>query len=217
MVKELSMPTFDVILVPGGGVNDDGELPIWTKRRLDRAIAVNTGEYILTLSAGTVHKPPVLDKEGYPIFESVAAANYLVGKGIPARRVLTETCSYDTIGNAYFSRVTHVEPGHFKRLMVITSEFHMPRTKSIFEWVYSLDVPPDFFDICFESVTDEGIDKGILEARREKEKTSLASFVEIRNRTRTLQELHEWLFTGHGAYSISARPKRLTGEVLKTY
>ena len=198
-------------------MNDDGGLPIWTKRRLDRAIAVQRGEYILTLSAGTVYKPPILDKEGYPIFESVAAANYLASQGIPARRILTETCSYDTIGNAYFSRVIHVEPRHFKRLMVITSEFHLPRTKSIFEWVYSLDVLADFFDIHFEPVTDEGIDKGILEARREKEKTSLASLVEISSRIRTLPQFHEWLFTEHGAYSISAKPQRLTGEVLKTY
>ena len=123
---------YDAILVPGGGVGPGGELPLWVRRRLDRAMQIHDREYLITLSAGTTHKPPPLDERGFPIFESIAAARYLVQRGVDAGKILTETSSYDTLGNAYFSRVIHVQPRDFKRLLVITSAFHMARTESIF-------------------------------------------------------------------------------------
>ena len=35
----------------------------------------------------------------------------------------------DTIGNAYFLRATHTDPAGWRNLVVITNEFHMPRTR----------------------------------------------------------------------------------------
>src|SRR5574341_227154 len=112
------MPGYDAILIPGGGVREGGDLPLWTKRRLDRAIETQRGEFIITLSAGTLHRPPPSDADGFPIFESIAAAAYLVRRGIEPRRILAETCSYDTIGNAFFSRVVHVDPLGLRKLLI---------------------------------------------------------------------------------------------------
>jgi len=39
-----------------------------------------------------------------------AEADYLMRNGVPADRILMETASYDTIGNAYFSLVIPVLP-----------------------------------------------------------------------------------------------------------
>jgi hypothetical protein len=97
------MPSYDAILVPGGGVRESGLLPSWVRRRLDLAVQIREESYIVTLSAGTTRRPPPLDAGGYPIFESVAAARYLVAAGVPPHRVLAETHSYDTIGNALCS------------------------------------------------------------------------------------------------------------------
>ncbi len=145
------MAPYDAILIPGGGVKNNGELPPWVKARLDHAIKIRDTEYIITLSAGTVYKCPPRDENGFPIFESVAAAQYLINHVVNPDAILTETSSYDTVGNAYFSRVIHVEPGGFKRLRVITSNFHMPRTKAIFQWMYSLNSQAGEYQLTFDA------------------------------------------------------------------
>jgi len=210
---------YDAILIPGGGLRNQDDLPPYVQRRLDRVIEIHQGEPIITLSAGTIHKPPPRDNNGFPIFESVAAAGYLIKKGIDPRQVLCETCSYDTIGNAYFSRVIHVEPRAFKKLLVITSAFHLPRTRAIFQWVYDLKTPsmPGGYDINFEEVPDEGIDEDSLLARVKKEKTSLRNVLRLKKEIRTFQDFHKWLFTEHGAYSVAPQPERVSGNILETY
>ena len=211
------MDTYDAILIPGGGVCDNGELPLWTQRRLKWAIERRQGAYIVTLSAGTTHKPPPLDVEGYPIFESVAAANYLIKKGVSPDKILVETSSYDTIGNVFFSRMIHVEPLKIKRLLVITSEFHMPRTKAIFEWIYGLDGFSQTCQLSFETVSDAGIDETMLSARQQKEAKSLGTLLETASQISTLREFHQWLFQEHGAYAMAAPVVRESGAVLDTY
>ncbi|MGK7901750.1 MAG: YdcF family protein [Hormoscilla sp.] len=211
------MSQYDAILIPGGGVREGGELPIWVQRRLDRSLDIQQGEYIITLSAGTTHKPPPLDDKGFPIFEAIGAANYLVKRGWDPKKILTETSSYDTIGNAYFSRVIHIEPRGWRKLLIITSEFHLARTKSIFQWVYGLGVPANYYQLQFESVTDAGIEQEALEARREKERQSLVRLAEIQSQVQSFPQLHEWLFTEHGAYSVSVRPQQVKDSKLEMY
>lgn len=211
------MAEFDVILVPGGGVRKGGEIPLWTKARLDRAVQISKKEPIVTLSAGTVHRPPPLNKEGFPVFESLAAARYLISKGMDPRRIFTETCSYDTIGNAYFARVIHVDPANFKRILVITSNFHMPRTEFIFRWVFSLDTGVHAYQLFFDSVPDRGIPRDALRARQEKEKKSRAQFLKTQKKIHSLKELHQWLFKTHAAYSVSKTIRKARGEILETY
>ena len=84
-------PRYDAILIPGGGVRDAVEPPPWVRRRLDRAVEVHHAERILCLSAGTTHRPPPRDAEGFPAFESVVSARYLIRRGIDRGKVLTET------------------------------------------------------------------------------------------------------------------------------
>lgn len=213
------MNTYDAILVPGGGVREGGELPIWVRRRFDKAIEIFDNEYIIALSAGTTLRPPPLDNSGFPVFESVAGANYLVNNGISPKKILIETCSYDTIGNAFFARVIHVDPRKFKKLLIITSEFHMPRTENIFRWVFALQPTFENYELNFLSVTDEGMDKTALVTRKTAEKVNLAKFKLTKKRIRSFDELHKWIFTEHDAYSVSVSPHKLilNNNLLKTY
>lgn len=211
------MSKYDVIIIPGGGVREKGELPVWVKRRLHRALELHSGEYIMTLSAGTVHKPMILDETGFPVFESAAGANYLLEKGLDPAHVLSETISYDTIGNAYFARVIHVDPMELRRLLVITSEFHMPRTEAIFRWVFGLDAPIGGYELFFEPASDEGIAEEVLAPRIERERCSLESFLKKKEGIRSMRELHDWLYWHHDVYAAALRPKLAAGEVLASY
>jgi hypothetical protein len=192
------------ILIPGGGVRDGGLLPSWVRRRMDRAVELYKGEFVIPLSAGTTHRPPPLDQNGFPIFEAVAGAKYLVEAGIPAGRILIESRSLDTIGNAFFSRVVHVEPRGLRRLLVITSDFHLARTRAVFEWVYGLQPAPIPWKLNFEGVHDPEMDPKIERERRAKEREGLAALAQLTPRFSSLDDFHKWLFTEHAAYSALA-------------
>jgi uncharacterized SAM-binding protein YcdF (DUF218 family) len=213
------MNTYDAILVPGGGVRQGGELPIWVKRRFDKVLEIYNNESIVALSAGTLLKPPPLDNRGFPLFESVAGANYLINNGIPPKKILVETCSYDTIGNAFFARMIHVDPRRFRRLLIITSEFHMPRTESVFKWIFGLNPPADNYELDFLPVSDDGMDEKALNARKMAERVNLSKLSLTKKRIQTLEELHKWLFTKHDAYAISSKPlgSHIDGDLLNTY
>lgn len=206
------------LIIPGGGITPDNILPSWTMARLDKAIRLFTGsEFIITLSAGTVHKPPPLDKQGYPIYESHLAAKYLQDIGVPPSQILTEDVSLDTIGNAYFARTIHTDPAQFSKLAIITSEFHMPRTQAIFEWVYSLTPAPLDYQLEFIPSDNGDIDPKTLKLRLKRETQSLAKLNQTKTSITTLKQFHHWLFSQHQAYTFGTVPKRVTSKLLNSY
>ena len=211
---------FDAILIPGNGVGEDGELPPWVRGRLDRVVHDYRGEYVLPLSAGTTHRPPPRDARGFPVLEAAAAGRYLLARGIPANRILTETASYDTIGNAFYSRVIHVDPRGFRRLLVIASEFHRARVETVFRWVYGLEPLSHAYSFTFEAQPNTDMDAAALAARKERERESLAGLAGPLEQITTMREFHRWLFTEHNAYNAARTAfgdGLLTGATLKSY
>ena len=200
---------FDAVIIPGGGLTD-GKPAAWVAARLDVALKYDSQtDYYLVLSRGTTHKPPPLDSTGFPIDESFASAAYLLDKGVEQRRVLLESWSLDTIGNAAFARLMHADLRGWRRILVVTSASHMPRTRAIFEWVFSL--PPGGAGarggrprpmLEFVEVSDaDMLDAEQLESRRQKEAASVKT---LREKTMVeigdLAALHAFLFERHGAY-----------------
>lgn len=212
------MDQADAILIPGGGLTVEGLLPPWTVARLDTALEhYQEGTLLLALSAGTVHKPPPRNNNGYPIFESQVAARYLLRQGIPEQAILTERSSYDTIGNAYFSRMEHAQPARFQNIKVITSQFHLRRLKLAFEWVYQLSPTPHPFRLQFIASPDRGMNADLLQARRDKEKESTAKLKKISADIETLKEFHTWFYTKHEAYAVGKTPTRHHGPLADSY
>jgi hypothetical protein len=51
-----------------------------------------------------------LDDTGFPVFESTASARYLYERHlVPPALLLIEASSYDTIGNAFWARTSHID------------------------------------------------------------------------------------------------------------
>jgi hypothetical protein len=73
-----------------------------------------------------------------------ALKDHLVNLGLKPDLIVTELNSRDTVGDAVFTRVNIVEPMGFSKLCVVTSNYHVARTKKVFDFVYgskfSLDV-----------------------------------------------------------------------------
>lgn len=96
--------TCPLIIIPGGGVSANGEVPSHTQLRLEKAVEFYNSRkqdspLMITLSGGTPHKPNPLDSAGFPVWESTAAAKKLVKMGIPSLSIMEESFSLDTVGN----------------------------------------------------------------------------------------------------------------------
>jgi uncharacterized SAM-binding protein YcdF (DUF218 family) len=203
------------IIVPGGGLLDDGELPPHTVLRLQQALDIyhaceRRACKVIALSAGTTHKPQPRDARGFPVTEAAAAAKYLLSQGVVETDMLEESLSLDTIGNAYFLRTLHTDVLGIRRLVIVTNDWHMARTAAIFRSIF--DLQPLHSPICggpseyvIDTVAvDDGLPKAHLVARRQREAASLAAFREhTRHLWFDLPTLHARLFGVHSAYASS--------------
>mmetsp|Transcript_5499 Transcript_5499/g.13389 ORF Transcript_5499/g.13389 Transcript_5499/m.13389 type:complete len:161 (-) Transcript_5499:5-487(-) len=142
-------PPDAVVILGGGKPKSLLEPPRFVQNRCDIAAKIYLEAkkfgrkiHLVPISAGTAHSSQLLNKQGLPIWESAASAAYMVKThGIDSKAILMETTSYDTIGNAYFTRAQICDPMDFKRIWIVTSEFHMPRSKAIFEWIFNCTGP----------------------------------------------------------------------------
>ncbi len=192
---------YDAVIVPGGGVRSGGDLPPWMRVRLDAVVARRTAEPVILLSAGTTHKPPPLDARGYPIYESAASAAYLLSCGIAPQRLFTETCSWDTVGNAFFARLIHTDARRWRRVLVVNSAFHMDRTRRIFDWIFALDPPARPYELTYETVPNAGLAYEEITARAQHEKRGIERIAALEKRLHSLADVHRFLYAEHDCYA----------------
>jgi hypothetical protein len=197
---------FDAIIIPGGGVTPEGELPVWVQRRFDHAIELQPGGPFIALSGGSYHLPSPRNADGRPVFESYAGARYLLDRGVPAASIFTEISSYETIGNAFFARVQHTDVRGWRKLAVVNNAFHMPRTRAIFECVFTLG-PTQSYDLTFETVENDGMPEDVLASRWAREQASLQKFLGLATRFQSLSDLHAWLYRENDAYQVEQATK----------
>jgi uncharacterized SAM-binding protein YcdF (DUF218 family) len=95
-----------LIVIPGGGLLTDGTLTPHSIGRMEKAIEIywllkskQLHPSVVTLSAGTPHKPNPIDQHSFPIYESSAGLRYLLSRKIPSDDLYEEKWSLDTIGN----------------------------------------------------------------------------------------------------------------------
>ena len=135
---------YHAILLPAGGQSESGPPP-HVLARLERAVHLyemspEPKPYVITTAWGTPHKPCPHDAAGFERHEAQDNAKYLMTHGVDPSRILEESVSLETVGNAYFARVLHTDVRALRRLVVINNHFHMPRTRAVFGHVFRL--PP---------------------------------------------------------------------------
>jgi uncharacterized SAM-binding protein YcdF (DUF218 family) len=168
---------------------------------------------ILCLSAGTAHLPQLLSKDGLPIWESTSCAAYLKTR-FEISNVYVETTSYDTIGNAFYTRTAHTDINGWRRLLIVTSEFHMDRTRAIFDWIF--EFPPTSgkkkYDLYYLSSANVGLTEEAVTARREREAQSATTLGQVLiPKYKSLPEIYQFLTESHSLYTASKLVERARG------
>ena len=185
-------------------------------RRLQRAAELykrqleTTGKApaIICNGGGTTHKPKWSDANGYAVPEAALMGRQLTNMGVRESDIYVEGYSDDTIGNAFFLRVMHLDVRpDWSRLRVITSDFQMARTKVLYSWVMVLTpLPPGkhAYELMYEAVDDEGaLPPRVLRSRRSREESSLRALQSGELiRMGTLRELHGFINLRHSGYTV---------------
>lgn len=197
---------FDLIICLAGGINEDNkEVHDFVKERLNMTnqyyqLNKQNGCKILLMGGGTYHKPPILNDDQYVIHESTACADYLLNFDIDPRNIYREWSSYDTIANGYYAFSNYINPLGFKKVLVITSNFHMKRSKVIFDYINSLFGYKAY--VYFEE-TDDVLNKDVLKERIEREEKSSISFkTNIVDKKKTMKEFLTWFYEEHNCYNV---------------
>ena len=115
---------------------------------------------------------------------------------------MREWFSYDTIANGYFSFFNFSKIRNWGNILVITSDFHLERTKLIFNWIYFMDKSKQY-NIDFIGVSDEGLDDNIIKVRREREKNSVDNLNKLIKKVTNFDELHRWFHNEHNCYNCN--------------
>lgn len=208
------------IIILGGGIQTDVTLPNYVKERCDIGISIYKNEpnnyNFITTSAATYHSQLNLNEEGQPIYESIIIAKYLVDNGIPSNKIYREWNSFDTIGNIFFLKVNITDIRKWYDLIVITSDFHMERSKIICDFIFPLS-SDNLYNLTYIQTNHSNIDPNILSNRLLKEANSIKKFNENMLPITNLSQLHEWLYNHHDCYTALTRkqtdkhPKLLYG------
>lgn len=197
----------DYIFVLAGGLDHLGRNHPWVKDRLDLALELykRKTRRIFILGGGTYHKPPHLNREKFVIHESTMGAKYLIDRGVSKEDIYREWTSYDTIANAMFGLLHFIGPMEIDRFLVITSDFHMPRSREIFKWIFGLHSRRSGkeYKIDFVDVSSKYLDNEIVEARSARERRSLERLIGTIEKIQTWKDFHRWFYLDHQAYNCN--------------
>lgn len=212
----------DAVVLLAGGLTADNGLPPWVELRCDAAVAAHraTGVPILCSGFSTPHRPSNLryaSNGGGPrvLTEATVLAERLLAAGVPASSLLKESASADTLGNAWFGLMTHGLPAGWQRPLVVTSAFHMARSRAAFEWVWGLPAQSGVVwytpRLQFLSTANSGLADEVVAARAGREAESLAALRGNAQQVRTLAAFHAWLNATHMCYAVARQEEWFQG------
>jgi len=160
---------YDSIVVLSNRINLDGTLQEDVRARMDKAIQIyNLGD-VETLTASGNHDPK--DKDAI-CNHAEAMRRYAITQGVLPEKILKEDTSLETVGQAYFTKVNLALPRNWEKLVVVSSDYHLPRVIRIFDLIFG----PQFLMLYANSQTALSQDPEAISKERRSLETFLGHF-----------------------------------------
>jgi uncharacterized SAM-binding protein YcdF (DUF218 family) len=174
----------DAVIVLSNQMNIDGVLNDESKARAIKAVKVfkeSSNGALVTCGWNYRNDTNIKIADSFKQYITVEL-------GVDPSKVITEPNSRDTVGDAYFTKVNLAKSHFWKKIIVITSDYHVMRTKEIFNFIYgdnflvevigaSIDINNSNFEKEFNSLKafrktflgiNAGDDEEILRVLRER-------------------------------------------------
>lgn len=185
----------DIIIILGGGIEADGSIPGPAKLRVEKGVELlkeGRAPRILMSAKWSfwlTMEPPRTEAEGMK--------EYAVELGVNPEQILKEESSKDTVSNAYFTRIEFLEPNNWKNVILVTSDYHMPRSKYIFEKVLG----PDYQIECVASPS--GLSEQDFKSHVEREAKTMVTLKKFADPIPAgdLEAIKNFLYTKHPGYA----------------
>lgn len=122
----------DAVVVLANLMNAKGELNAESMERAAKAANI-----FKTEQAGFIITCGWAYREDCDITIADAFAHHLAKRhAVPLEKIITETSSRDTVGDAFFTLTNVILPHQWKNIAVVTSGYHLGRTREIFTFIY---------------------------------------------------------------------------------
>lgn len=115
----------DVIIVLGAQVKADGTLSLQLQWRLDAACDAWEKNNVMIVTCGA-------QGSNEPAPEALVMRDYLVQKGVPEDKILTEAESFNTRQNIRHAAQLLADYD-VKTVLIVTSDYHLPRAMALAE------------------------------------------------------------------------------------
>lgn len=122
---------FDCIIVLANEMDKEGNLNLESVARIKLA----SDSYFNNPSATLITCGWNYRKDS-KLFIGDVMKNYAVKLGVPFKKIITENNSRDTVGDAFFTKLTILKNNKWKNLLIVTSDYHVIRTSKIFKFIY---------------------------------------------------------------------------------
>lgn len=122
---------FDCIIVLANEMDKEGNLNLESVARIKLA----SDSYFNNPSATLITCGWNYRKDS-KLFIGDVMKNYAVKLGVPFNKIITENNSRDTVGDAFFTKLIILKNTKWKKLLIITSDYHVIRTSKIFKFIY---------------------------------------------------------------------------------
>jgi len=119
------------------------------KKRVNVAIQeyLNGNTNYLIMSGGFSQKEK-------PITQAEAMKVYAISQGIKKEEIILEEESLETVAQAAFTKKRIIVPNNWKNITVVSSNYHLPRVKGIFDFVYGDNFKINYFEADSELDND---------------------------------------------------------------
>ena len=145
---------YDVALILAHALNKDKSLDDETKARTDLGIKCfgeGRTKYLLIYGRHS-------NLEGcHGISLARAMKNYAVTNGVPSKKILEEDLTLETIGQLIFSKIGIIDPKNWKKILIISHDYHIPRVRIISDVVFGNEYNVEFEGVGLKSNMEIGL------------------------------------------------------------
>jgi len=151
------------VIIILGHKSELGNLSEMARERIAKGVEIYKEKKVKIIMSGGYS---LQNRKDSGVIESELMKDYAIKKGIPPKDIILESESRDTQGNAYFTKQI-IKSNAWKNILVVTSDFHIPKSKFFFDYIYGED-----YKILF-SESKTNFFEGELKEIEKKEKRSI--------------------------------------------